>query len=216
MKNSLLLALLGLFILSACQNNEKDEAEKDDDTVTLVEETEVDELPNYSDLDMDEAIEAFSDGDNTTAANYIRAAVLNIKEEGKVLSGNEKVLLDKSIANLNSLAEKVEKGEVTDIKVLDKVFANAEMNVAHAYLAFTSVYAIETPEKAKTTLQNAITRMENATAKLKGEAKMEADKLIAESKILLKKEEMKAKNWNAATRQQINALSAWLEKNVVK
>lgn len=211
MKNILFIALLGLLLFPACQNNQHREEATEEEAADLVEETEVDELPNYSDLDMDEAMEAFIDGDKAAAAQYIQAAANDLKEEGEGLTGNHKALLEMAIGNLNNLAEKVKKGEIKDEKELNKVFANAEMNVAHVYLAFTDVYTVESPEKAKDALERAIAKMEKAATKLEGRAKTEAEDMIREGKAFLKKEDKKANDWGNATGRQINKMTGWLE-----
>lgn len=207
------IALLGLLLFPACQNNQSEEASAEEVQATLVEETEIDEVPNISDLELDEAIAAFLDGDNTAASAYIEQAVTDIEEEGEELTGNHKTLLEMAVGNLNTLADKVKQGEVKDEAELNKVFANAEMNVAHAYLTFTDVYALESPENARGALEKAIARMESASARLEGRAKTEAEDMIREGKAFLKKEDTKANDWGNATGHQINKMTGWLQQH---
>lgn len=214
-KHGFLLGLVGLvFFFTSCKNNNSSKTtEHNNPDLSLIEESEIDELANDSDLDFDDAFVAYGDGDYASAADYIDAAIEDLKEESSDMTTSAKEKVEKSISALKHLSEQVREGKVLDMETLEDVFAQAEMTVAHDYLIFSELYVLEQPEKSKSALKKAIEKIENATGKLEGKAKTEANKLLAETKMLLKKGDAKTDEIGNATGRQVIKVESWIKEH---
>ena len=103
----MLIAVLGmLLLLTACSKKEQ-QTTGDPETSAIVnaEVVTVDPFPNYSNLDLNEALIAFSNGDNDLSASYIRTAIADLSQTDFSPSDRSAVLWEKARTDLEKLAE---------------------------------------------------------------------------------------------------------------
>ncbi|GJM35298.1 MAG: hypothetical protein DHS20C18_42990 [Saprospiraceae bacterium] len=213
MKN-LLLFVFATFVFTACNNEKKPATETVEEPELIVE--EVEEMPNESDLDIDEALSTFDAGSYGVASNYIKRAIEDLQEESIYLPVETKANLEKSVKDLQALANKVKAGEIKDRKTLEDHLVHAEMLVANNYLVFTQVYGAKDPARAESSLRKAIDKMETAAQWLEGASKKEAEQMIAESKTVLEKSDRKANEIGNTAGKQVEKITKWLENNAKK
>ncbi|MCB0578539.1 MAG: hypothetical protein KDD10_04425 [Phaeodactylibacter sp.] len=73
MKKILFIASL-MLVFTACKNEKNKEAIADEEEPEMVEEDEIDVIPNAADLDFDAALDAYRKKDYETASHYITSA----------------------------------------------------------------------------------------------------------------------------------------------
>ncbi|MEO5788975.1 MAG: hypothetical protein ACOH2D_07270 [Gelidibacter sp.] len=186
----LLPALLIALSLIGCK-------EKQPDVVTdeVIEETVVKAIPRASDTYFEQAINAYENADKVEAKKKIDAGIEALDKESKDVSGLNKANLDMSKDQLRNIASKLDGNFDISVEGLKEAIANAEINIAHNYLATDDVYVLTPKARLRENyLQNALDynlkSLEAGTSKLTGEARIEGEKLGAEGKKL--KEEFEA------------------------
>ena len=159
------IAILSSFFF-AC-NREKNEA-----PVTVIEEDQVVATPSTDfDEEFNAALDAFKNDDYLTASIYLDDAVEEMKEDQAGLSAEEQSDFNEAISIIESINKKVKNGEVKSPEELTDIFGYVDALVAREYLVFTSTYAEQYPEKAKSSYDKATKRSNRASHKMKGQVK---------------------------------------------
>ncbi|MCB0565950.1 MAG: hypothetical protein KDD01_16385 [Phaeodactylibacter sp.] len=216
MKKILFIAGLLVFF-TACKNEKNTAPETEGDEPEMIEEDEVDVVPNLTDIDFDAALDAFRKKEYEAASRYITIAVEDLKKEGATTTDAKlNKQLKAATDNLQALAEKVKRGKVASEEELQELFAHVDMMMAHDYLLLTQVYVVETPEKVKGAFQEAASRMEKATQKLKGEAKAESAKILGAIKTDLGKSDIKANEIGNAAGKRAEEMAGWIKMHAEK
>lgn len=215
MKKVIILASLFAFFM-ACKNEKTEGSKTAEEPAAVVEEDYIEEVPNATDQDFDTALEAFRAKDYATASHYITIAINDLKLESEVQGAKAKKQLDATIDDLQALATKVQKGEVTSEEELEAIYAQADMMTSHEYLYLTQSYAETAPEKAAGTFRKAGDRLEKATNKLDGEAKTEFQKMHQEIKDALGKSDVKVSEIGDAAGLKVEKMAAWLKAHAEK
>ena len=215
MKKILFIASL-MLVLAACKNEKNKEAITEEEEPEMVEEDEVDVVPNSTDLDFDAAMAAYRKKDFEKASHYITTAIDDLKKDGAAVDAKSRKELETTIASLQSLAEKVKAGEVTGEEELEGLFAHVDMMTSHDYLLLTQVYAVDAPEKMQSAFRKAGERMERATQKLDGEAKTEGEKILGAIKTDLGKTDIKANEIGNAAGKRVEEMAGWIKAHAEK
>ena len=185
-------AFLIAFSLVGCK---QDQVKSDDMSDEVIEETAIGAVPRASDAYFEQAINAYENGDKVEAKNKIVAGIDALDKESKLVSGLNKSNLDVSKEQLRSIVSKLDDNYDISVDGLKENIANAEINIAHNYLATDAIYVLTPKEKVKENNLNKaldynLKSLEAGTSKLTGDAKKEGEKLGAEGKKL--KEEFEA------------------------
>ncbi|MEZ4953739.1 MAG: hypothetical protein R2825_09195 [Saprospiraceae bacterium] len=216
MKKLILLAGLLIYFV-ACKNEKKlDPNMDDDDTTEMVEETEIDQEANSTDLDFEAAIAAFRQKDYATAAKYIASAEIDVKKETTATDAKSKKQLEETLATLQSLADRVKSGKVISEVELEEIFAYVDMMTSHHYLVLTEVYALDAPDKAKNSYQKAAEKMDNAAKKLDGKAKEDCSSIASAIKADLGKGEQINDHIGEVAGEKVHRLHNWLAAKAAK
>ncbi|MCW2118744.1 hypothetical protein [Flavobacterium sp. 7A] len=178
------ILLSTLFLASCKQRDHSQQNEK------IIEESSINDIPNASDTHFAQAIQELEAKKIKEANEHLTKGIEAIKKEGKNDGGLYKVNLDNSIAALEQIKADLNQNKIVSVSTLKEVIANAEINVAHDYLASSDVYTIVNPEVR--TNNSMLKRMENNLSilkdkekgKIKGELKQEREKLISEGEKL--------------------------------
>jgi hypothetical protein len=205
-----------MLVLAACKNEKNTAAQAEEEGPEMVEEDEIDVVPNSTDLDFDAAMAAYRKKDFETASRYITTAIDDLKRDGAAVNAKSKKELETTIASLQSLAEKVKAGEVTGEEELEALFAHVDMMTSHDYLLLTQVYAVDAPEKMQSAFRKAGERMERATQKLDGEAKAEGEKILGAIKTDLGKTDIKANEIGNAAGKRVEEMAGWMKMQAEK
>jgi hypothetical protein len=177
-------------LLFGCKNNKNDNDYKTIDSIA--EEEAIDEVPNVSDDDFDNAIKAYTEDNKATAAKYIRDGVLALKAEGKDVGGLYKLNLDNAIGQLESIAEKLDEGYYISLEGLKEAIVNAEINIAHEYLSSTNdLYVLVRPKDVSSAItkrhfSSMLSNLKQEEETTKNEAKKDRDVLLKEGEALEK------------------------------
>lgn len=205
-----------MLVFAACKNEKNKEAITEEEEPEMVEEDEVDVVPNSTDLDFDAAMDAYRKKDYEKASHYITTAIDDLKKDGAAVDAKSKKALDNTIAILQSLAEKVKTGKVAGEEELEALFAHVDMMTSHDYLLLTQVYAVNAPEKVEGAFRKAGDRMERATQKLDGEAKAEGNKILGAIKTDLGKTDIKANEIGNAAGKRVEEMAGWIKAHAEK
>lgn len=191
-------------LLFGCKNNKNDSDYKTIDNIA--EEEAIDEVPNVSDDNFDSAIKAYGEDNKAEAAKDIRDGILALKAEGKDVGGLYKVNLDKSIEQLESIAEKLDEGYYISMEGLKEAIVNAEINIAHEYLSSTNdIYVLVKPKDVSSAItkrhfSSMISNLREEEESIKKDAKKDRDGLLKEGEALEK--ELAA--WEAKANAYVN------------
>lgn len=216
MKKLILFAGLLIFF-AACKNEKKMTPNlDDDDTPEMVEETEVDQEANSTNLDFNAAIAAFRQKDYATASKYIASAEIDVKKETTSTDAKSKKQLEQTLASMQSLAERVKSGKVSSEVELEEVFAYVDMMTSHHYLVLTEIYALDAPDKAKNSYQKAAEKMESAAKKLEGGAKEDCSSIAGTIKADLDAGEKLNSRIGEAAGEKVNKMQKWLAAKAAK
>lgn len=212
MKTIKLLSIL--FISLAFVGCKENEAKKEANMDTVIEETVVSPLPRSSDNSFEQAIKAYENNDKPEALKQLNAGIDALEKESKNVSGLYGENLDLAKDQLRSIASKLDDNFDISIEGFKEAIANAEINVAHNYLATDDVYVLTPKDKVQerklhTSLDRNITNLEIGTKKLEGDAKKEGQKLETEGKKL--KYEFDA--WKKRADDYTKRASAHFEQN---
>lgn len=159
---------------------------------SITQEEAIDEVPNVSDDDFDNAIKAYQANNKTEAAKDIRDGILALKTEGKDVVSPNREHLDNAIAQLESIAEKLDEDYYISMEGLKEAIVNAEMNITHEYLSSTDdVYVLVKPEniasaKTKRNFSAMISDLKDEEQMVKQDAKKDRDNLLKEGESLEK------------------------------
>ena len=188
MKHTNIMTLLLLTILVVgCKENE---ADKEAIINKAIEETTVNEVPHQSDKYFSQALASLKEENRQVASKQIIQGVDALMKESKDVSGLYKLNLEKSIAQLRQIAKTLAENNDVYEETFKEAVANAEINVAHKYLATDGVYVLTPKEKVHDTWLHKIfdTNLKNLEARgtnqLKDDAKKSEDELIIEGKKL--------------------------------
>ena len=183
---ALLTLVLVTVVIVSCKETKNEK-------VDVIEDQELTELPNKSDIAFDKAMTALDKKDYKIAGEHLATGVKDLKEEAKTKGATSKFKanLDTSIKHLFDISKQLRKGEKTDADGLRNMIANAEINVAHDYLVTDDMYVLTAPDKVnESKLHKALgvnlKNLETGTSELKGEAKKAGEKLEAEGEKLKK------------------------------
>lgn len=177
-------------LLVGCKNEDNNSAYKTIDSV--VKNEAIDEVPNVSDDHFDRAIKAYATDDKAEAAKEIRKGVLALKAEGKDVDGLNKVNLDNAVAQLESIAEKLDDSYYISLEGLKEAIVNAEMNITHEYLSSTDdIYVLVKPEnvasaKTKRNFSAMISNLKDEEKNMNKDAQKDRAKLLKEGEALKK------------------------------
>lgn len=182
----LLPALLLTLSLVGCKENQ---AKNDAVGATVIEETTVDGIERASDTHFEKALKAYENGDKSEAVKELNEGIDALEKESKDIAALNKVNLDASKNQLRNIAGKLDDNFDISVEGFKEAVANAEINVAHNYLATDDVYVLMPKVKVEeNNLHNALDQnlksLEAGTSKLEGDAKKEGEKLYAEGKKL--------------------------------
>ena len=97
-------AILGTTILIACNSN-TDKATMVNDATTDIQNEDVLELPNPSDIAFEKALEYYVLNKFDSTSLKIDESIALLKEEGKDLQGEQRTQLDKSIVSLEKASK---------------------------------------------------------------------------------------------------------------
>lgn len=207
------LVLAALLVSCKDAKNDKKEAATDDEENVILQEEEVtDELPNPSDVSFIAALDEYMDENYEKAAQYIENGVVELREEEKATENLDGLLLDTEIEKIRSLEEKVRTNKIEDINVLAQAMANAEMLVAHDYIVYTVSTLLEESVNGSYYFSKALRSLNNATLKLKGEAKAEAIKIRDNSRKLAGKVKDGDKDLEKDLKVQTKKIENFLQK----
>lgn len=179
---TILLLLLSVFLFLSCGNSNSDGE--------IIESTEVDEIPNLSDIHFEEALTAFKGNDIKNAARHIRDGIAALQKEATDTTRSvNQAALKKSVEQLNQLASDIQADKVRDTDRLREAFANAALTISHDYLVFDDIYFLEKPEKVDDIKLNrdfdkAVKSFSVIKKNLPESAKMEADRIETETESL--------------------------------
>ncbi len=187
------IKLLPVFLIAisfvGCKENQ---AKKEAITEDVIEETTVGVVPRESDMHFQQALSAYENNNKPEAVKEINAGIDALDKEAKDVSGLYKMNMEAARDQLRNIAGKLDDNFDISIEGYREAVANAEINVAHNYLATDDVYMLTPKEKVKENyLHRALDRdlinLEAGTKKLEGDAKKEGQKLDVEG-IKLKKD----------------------------
>ncbi len=222
MKKLILVILLaGAF--AACQNQgtNASSAPAQDPTLpappkVVVEETQS-ALPNPSDADFEASLVAFRAKDNAKAAYYILQAIAEVKaEEPSTLNPDNKKKFENNLAALQTLADRVKSGKVSNEDALLDLFGHVDMMTAHEYFMTAQLYSIKEPAKAETSFQRAKARVASAEKKLKGESLTEYKSVLAKVNASAAKEDKKINAMGDAAGEHAHQVFMWLKNHAAK
>ena len=185
MKNLVLIVIL-VFTASACKGPKKEDtasmAENVQPENAVVEQDEgTDEIPNPSDISFEKAFEAYNTGDFKKSAAMLNTGITQLQQEEKSAVPADGLLFEKYVGELQQLADKIENNKITDTEELAQTVANVEMLIAHDYLTYSSTVVESKPESGNTYFEKAVSALDKAIPKLKGDALKEAQNIKAES-----------------------------------
>lgn len=182
-------------LLGACNNKEKkfDSKEKIDKQESksdiIVEEESMIELVNRSEVYFDNAIELIDVKSYEDASGNLILAIDALEDEAIYFDEEQEKSLDDLISKMSSINSKLESAENIDEPALMKEIAEAEVLVGHKYLLVSKSYLIEAPETAKEFLKKSITKLEQGTTRMEGQAKIAGKEIVKDTKLLLQKME---------------------------
>ncbi|MBI1225965.1 MAG: hypothetical protein GC192_12085 [Bacteroidetes bacterium] len=205
-----------LLVFTACNNEKNETTDTDDDDAGIVEETQVEENPNQTDLDFNVALDAFRKKDFATAAKYIETAITDLKTEDTTTDAKGKAQLAATVENLNELAAKVNSGQVKDEAELRELYAQVDMMTSHHFFVLTEEYAVNAPERSEGTLKKAGERLERAEKKLDGEAKDECRSLSADLKSFQNRADKETLKIGDVAGAQAGKVFNWIKKHAEK
>ena len=131
------------------------------------------------------AVANYAKKDYKAAATDIRKATSYLRLEAGRATGESKLELDRSVAQLDTLAASVEKGAVKDEHAMAHTFANADHALAVEHRAkATESWARKDYDKAGYELKAAAFGLESAAAWTGGEAKAGASQTVAEARAI--------------------------------
>ena len=207
----LLPALLITLSLVGCKENE---AKNDAVGATVIEETTVDVVERSSDTHFEQALNAYENGNKPEAIKQLNEGIDALEKESKDVAGLYKTNIDASKDQLRNIAGKLDDNFDISIEGFKEAVANAEINVAHNYLATEDVYVLMPKENLKENnlnkaLDQNLKSLEAGTSKLEGDAKKEGEKLSAEGRKL--KEDFEA--WKKRAEDHENRVEAHFKKH---
>lgn len=138
-----------------------------------------------SQLHFGRAVEAFARKDYKTTATEIRKATGYMRVEATRVTGNARQELNSSVAELDKLADSVEKGAVKDEKSMEMDFARANHALALAHRAEAAEsWTRKEYNKAGYELKAAARDLENAAGWAGADAKAGASRVVADTEAL--------------------------------
>ncbi|MEO5788978.1 MAG: hypothetical protein ACOH2D_07285 [Gelidibacter sp.] len=183
MKTIKLLSIL--FIALAFVGCKEKEANMD----TVIEETVVSPLPRTSDMYFEQAIKAYENKNKPEALKQLDAGIAALEKESKNVTGLDGESFELAKDQLRSIGGKLDDNFDISIEGLKEAIANAEIYVAHNYLASDDVYVLTPKNRAEERklhriLDHNIRSLEVGSKKLEGDARREGENLEKEGKKL--------------------------------
>ena len=129
------------------------------------------------------AVEAYAQKNYKAAAGEIRAATGELRREAGRASGDARQALDGSVAELDKLADSVDKGALGAEQSMQPDFARAEQALALAHRAKAAeAWSHKRYKQAGTELKAAAGKLESAAAWTGGEAKAGAAAAVSDAR----------------------------------
>lgn len=214
-KITLVAALLTLSLGFGCQDRHGKQQAKAAGNANALEVFSADdvwEVPVASDIDFEQAIDAYQAGDYQYAAKHIEQGITALKNETKDNTGTLRNDTQAMIKELHTLADRLRKGEVKSAGELQKDFTRAGLLVSHSYLILSNYYLVDNSvNEASLRMSAALTSLENAVKHGDDRLKAEAKPLIEESRQLIHTEEQKGRLDLASLKKQSEKLIDFLE-----
>ena len=215
MKKSNLIILLSLFAASlivGCKDKTTSKMDKKS-VPEVVEESEITEVPDASDIYFDAALEYFKEGNNLKCSEEILKGTKSAREEVKEQDGKLSDGMESRLAALDDLAGKVKMGKVKNVEELLSKFYNLEMYDAHDYFELSEVYLLqEPPRKTASALKNASRRIKAANKYANEVLKEEITKILDKTEKLSQKSEQQLKSEAASVKKEINEIKEKLKE----
>jgi len=169
-----------LLCFTTCNSEKKGNASLDneEDDTALIIESDMAEMANVADANFTAALRAFQEKDYNKAAEYINMAIQELKAEDTSSDAQSQQQQAAAIADLDLLAKKIKSGQITSDEDLLALFAYVDIITSRHYLLLTQIYAVDQPEKSRSSYQKAATRMEQAAKKLEGEANFKKQQIL--------------------------------------
>lgn len=144
---SFLIFLLGVLAFSACRNPKKPD---------YIEKVNLEEIPNRSDINFEEALLAFKEGETQSAIAHIEQSITELETE--IADGEYSITVkekaERAITNLQQLVADIQADKVRDTDRIRETFANAALVIAHDYLLTDDLLVLQKPTKAQSTRLN--------------------------------------------------------------
>jgi hypothetical protein len=206
MKNiNIVSILLMATLFVGCKN---DETKNNALGKAVVEETTVNPISRESDTYFSKALASIKEENRPMASKQIIKGVDALLKEGKDVIGQNKENLDMAIGQLRNIAGKLNDNFDVSEQGFKEAVANAEINIAHNYLATDDVFMLTPKDNLEETKLHRVfevnlKKLEVNNSKLKGKAKTEGQKLTVEGNKLKKEYEAWKKKAEAHNRKTI-------------
>jgi hypothetical protein len=218
----LFLPVLAAFVAmasSSCNSNagkKEDTAGMSKDSAELVQTTTVDMQVKPSDDHFLAALDAFTKKENAVCAKHIQEGINAFKKETAPDTGKTKLMAEAAMKNLEGLDEKVEKGEVKNIDVLDNAFTKAEdVNTHRMFVMISDLIIPEKPDAAtKANFSKALGKIKTSVAKDKSRMKADGEKMIKKGEAIEKKLNSDTKATEQEMKEFNNWAKNWLETHI--
>jgi len=220
MKKILTASFAVIILLSSCKNSENKSnlnISKDTAEVIVQENEALIDDADPSDTSFINAVDYYKNGKYSAAADYIEWGILQIRQEEKPtgMTGSN-LLIDKQVKNLRSLEDEVRNNKIEDINDLTQAMANAEMLVAHDYMIYSIATLTNVPVKSSNYFDKALKSLDKAILKLDGNAKIEAEKILYDSKGLKEKLKSGANVSEKDIKEQVDKIEIFLKNHKSK
>ena len=208
---------------TGCKSNagKKEDAKEMDvamskDTVAVVQTTTVDVQVKPSDEHFIAALDAFAKKENAKSAMHIQQGIDAFKKETSADTGKTKMMAEAAMKNLEGLDEKVEKGKVKNIDVLDNAFTKAEgVNTHRMFVMISNLIIPEKPDAVmKDNFSKALKKIKTSVAKDKSKMKAEGEKMIKKGEAIEKKLNSDTKAAEQEMKEFNNWAKNWLETHI--
>ena len=222
-KTLIAVLLAGVLATTACENK-KHETQDNKSVATTADTTVPDPVEvletadmvveeNLSDAHFLAALDAYEQKKMPQAAQQLQEGIDAFKQETSAYSGKSKKLVQATVATLEKLKERTQKGEATDRQVLDNAIAEAQNATTHHVLFVVEETLM--PEKAQAATENfskALVRLEKSVEKGNAVMKADGEKLVSEGRMLEAKLKKDANGDMAGVKDFTARCKKWLEK----
>ncbi|MFT4759859.1 MAG: hypothetical protein ACI9XO_004889 [Paraglaciecola sp.] len=141
---------------------------------------------------------------------------LEVELEAENLNPQAKKQLKTTSEAFQTLADQIERKDISDFAIIEESFTTAEMRMAESYLHLTKVYIVSKPESARSYLEAAIEKMNSANKRVKKAAQLNIKKISENSQLLLEKTGIKVVEFSKAINNQMKKMDAWMKEHSTK